>query len=81
MNSPDSVYDQLLAEYGIAGILFFLVFYAGYFIKYHRKKSYGLPLLLLLAGAFATGYWFEQLSIVIVFEAMMLLNIKEAKVQ
>ena len=80
MNSPDSVYDQLLAEYGITGILFFLLFYAGYFIKYHRKKSYGLPLLLLLAGAFATGYWFEQLSVVIVFEVMMLLNIKEAKV-
>ncbi|MEI9807328.1 MAG: hypothetical protein WDO16_05270 [Bacteroidota bacterium] len=79
MNSPDSVYDQLLSEYGLAGIVVFFFFYAGYYTKRYRKKSYGLPLLFLMAGAFAIGYWFEQLSIVIVFELLLLLDIKEAK--
>jgi hypothetical protein len=81
MNTPDSVYDQLLAEYGITGIIVFMLFYAGYFIRHYRKKSYGLPLLLLTAGAFAIGYWFEQLSIVVLFELLMLLNSKEANEQ
>lgn len=81
MNTPDSVYDQLLAEYGIAGMLCFILFYTGYFIRKHKVKSYGLPLLLLMAGALAIGYWFEQLSIVIIFELLMLVNIKETKEQ
>jgi hypothetical protein len=77
MNSPDSVYDQLLAEYGVAGLISFLILYVGYFSKTARRKSYGLPLLLFMLGAFAIGYWFEQLSVVIIFEFMMLLNMKD----
>lgn len=79
MNSPDSVYDQLLAEYGIAGLISFLVFYTGYFLKIGGRKNYGMPLLLLMAGAMAIGYWYEQLSIIIIFELLMLINSKEAK--
>jgi hypothetical protein len=81
MNSPDSVYDQLLAEYGLTGLTLFLIFYVAYFFSTRRKKSYGLPLLLFILGAFAIGYWFEQLSIVVVFELLMLLNKKEVKEQ
>ncbi len=79
MNSPDSVYDQLLAEYGITGLISFLVFYTGYFLKNGGRKNYGMPLLLLFAGAMAIGYWYEQLSIIIIFELLMLINRKEAK--
>ena len=77
MNTPDSVYDQLLAEYGIAGLVCFLILYVGYFLKSHRKKSYGVPLMILFAGALGIGYWFEQLSIIILFEVLMFINIKE----
>ena len=81
MNSPDSVYDQLLAEYGLAGIACFVLFYVVYFFKHGRAKSYGLPLLIFTLGAFTIGYWFEQLSIVIIFELMMLINYKEIREQ
>ncbi len=77
INSPNSVYDQLVAEYGMAGVLAFIIFYLGFFVKKLRKRSYGLPLLLILLGAFWTDYWYEQLSIVIFFELLMLINIKE----
>lgn len=79
LNTPDSVFDQLLAEYGLAGIIVFLVFYADYFSRTVKNKSYALPLFLLTLGAFAIGYWFEQLSIVIVFELMMMINNKDTK--
>ena len=72
-NSPDSVYDQLLSEYGLAGMLAFIIFYAGYFGK--QRKAF--PLIFIIGAAFFMGYWFEQLSIVIIFELLLLLDKKE----
>jgi hypothetical protein len=81
INSPDSLYDQLIAEYGLAGIFSFILFYIGFFVKHIRKLTYGIPLLLIVLGAFGVGYWYEQLSVVILFELLMILNIKETKEQ
>ncbi|HLY69689.1 MAG TPA: hypothetical protein VKR53_08160 [Puia sp.] len=77
INTSDSVYDQLLAEYGIFGLLAFAILYAGFFIRKTYNSVYALTLVLVLLGAFAAGYWFEQLSIVVFFELLMFLNIKE----
>lgn len=77
-NNPASVYDQLLCEYGVVGLVAFLIFYMGYFFRYRKQVSYGFALLLLLAGAFTVDYWYEQLSIVILFELMLFLDIKES---
>lgn len=79
IHSPNSVYNQLLGEYGICGLFAFLFFYIGFFLKNRRYLTYGIPLLLLLTGAFFIEYWFEQLSIVIVFELMLFLNMQENK--
>jgi hypothetical protein len=81
INSPDSIYDQLIAEYGLVGIICFIAFYLAFFIKEIKKLTYGIPLLLLFLGISGIGYWFEQLSVVIIFELLMLLNIKETKVK
>jgi hypothetical protein len=78
INNPASVYDQLLCEYGIIGLAAFFILYIGYFFSYRKQLSYGFPLLLLLVGAFTVDYWYEQLSIVILFELMLLLDIKES---
>jgi hypothetical protein len=74
VNEPDSVYAQLLGEYGLAGIACFFIFYMGFFIRNLRRLTYGLPLLLLMSTAFLTQYWFEELSVVILFEFLMLLD-------
>ncbi|SHN27819.1 hypothetical protein [Mucilaginibacter sp. OK098] len=76
-NSPYSVYDQLMAEYGLLGLLVFAIYYLGFFAKHHKTLTYGLPLLLLLMMIFFTDYWFEQLSVIVFFELLLLLNIKE----
>ncbi|HXB92739.1 MAG TPA: hypothetical protein VNU72_10630, partial [Puia sp.] len=76
VNKPNSVYGQLLGEYGLAGLLAFAIFYIGFFIRGLRSLSYGLPILLLMSAAFLTEYWFEQLSVVVLFELLMLLDRK-----
>lgn len=74
INKPDSVYGQLLGEYGLIGIGCFFLLYAGFFLQRSHSLSYGLPLLLLLGGSFFTEYWFEQLSVVALFEFLLLLD-------
>ncbi|MEI9943377.1 MAG: hypothetical protein WDN26_04080 [Chitinophagaceae bacterium] len=76
-NTPDSTYGQLLSEYGIVGLLSFLVLYIGSFISRFRVLTFGLPILLLLLASFFTEYWFEQLSIVILFELLVLTDFKK----
>lgn len=77
INNSDSVYEQLLSEYGLLGLFAFFIFYLGFFLKRMKQLTYGIPLLFLLTGIFFVGYWFEQLSIVVVFELLLFLNIKE----
>lgn len=76
-NSPNSVYDQLLAEYGLLGFIAFLIYYVGYFLKYYKSLTYGLPILMIVLCLFFIEYWFEQLSVLVFFELLLLLNIKE----
>jgi hypothetical protein len=77
-NSPFSVYDQLLAEYGILGLLAFIIFYAGFFVKHLRKLTYGLPVIALTFMVLFMDYWFEQLSVIVFFELLLFLDIKES---
>jgi hypothetical protein len=76
-NSPDSVYDQLLAEYGLLGVIAFFVWYIWYFLKHYKILTYGLPILLIVMAVMFIAYWFEQLSILVFFELLLLLDIKE----
>lgn len=76
-NSPDSVYDQLLAEYGLLGLIAFFVWYIWYFLKHYKTLTYGLPILLVVLAVMFIAYWFEQLSILVFFELLLLLDIKE----
>ncbi|HXB45041.1 MAG TPA: hypothetical protein VNV85_13325 [Puia sp.] len=77
VNTPDSTYDQLAGEYGLAGIAAFLLFYVGFFLKRTNDFSFSIAYLIIMLSAFATGYWFEQLSIVPIFELLMFLNVKQ----
>lgn len=70
-NMPNSVYNQILGEYGLIGLLLFLLLYLGFFWKNRKKLRPLLPLLLLLLLLFEVEYWFEVLSLTIVFELMI----------
>ena len=79
INNTGSVYDQILSEYGIIGILIFFIFYIWFFLKRYKVLSYGLPVLFLLLCAFFVEYWFEQLSIVILAELLLYMDLKQIK--
>ncbi len=81
INSPNSTYNQLVSEYGLAGLFSFAFFYIAFFVKQLSKRAYAIPLLLFMLGAFFIEYWFEQLSVVVFFELLVLLNIKETTVK
>jgi hypothetical protein len=78
-NSPFSVYDQLLAEYGLLGLLALFAFYLFFFAKHYATLTYGIPVMLLVMFIFFIDYWFEQLSVIVFFELLLFLNIKEGK--
>jgi len=78
-NNPFSVYDQLLSEYGLLGLAALLIYYLGFFAKQYQNLTYGIPLLLIISAFFFIDYWFEQLSLMVLFELMLFLNIKETK--
>jgi len=48
-----------------------------FFARHAKTFTYGLPALLLLLLIFFTDYWFEQLSVIVFFELLLFLNIKE----
>lgn len=77
-NSPDSVFGQMLGEYGALGFCAFVGLYLGYFIKRTRPNSYSIPVFILMTGAFFIGYWFEQLSIVVLFELLLFIDARKA---
>jgi len=79
INHPNSCANQLMGEYGLAGTLLFLVYYAGYFVRRFKFLSYGkiiFPLLLVFMGV---DYWFENLSVVVIFEVMILLDLQRER--
>lgn len=76
-NTPFSAYNQLLGEYGVIGIVCFIIFYVWFFLKRFRKLSYGRYLLPLCLMFLIFDYWFEHLSILIIFELLMLMDLKD----
>jgi hypothetical protein len=77
INTPNSTYTQLISEYGLAGMGVFFVFYIGFFARHIKKLTYGLPIIILMLGLFFMEYWFEQLSVLVLFELLLFVNIKE----
>jgi hypothetical protein len=76
-NSPDSVYGQLWGEYGITGLLLLIVTYLGFFARRLDWKGYTAPIFLLMVLAFGVDYWFEQLSVLVLFELLMFTDLKK----
>ncbi len=79
-NTPNSVYAQIMGEYGLLGLLFLGICYLYWFFRNRVRDGYTVLLLLLLCGLFFIDYWFEQLSIVILFELFFFMDQKKKPV-
>lgn len=76
---PSSFVNQLLGEYGVVGLLLFLLTYVWFFIKHYRRLSYGKYLLFLMGGFLLFDYLFEYLSVVCIFELLMFLDMQRSR--
>lgn len=76
-NQPFSVYNQIAGEYGLIGLTFFIMLYLWYWVKRFHQLSYGKILLISLLGYFLLDYWFEYFSVVLIFELLMLADLKK----
>jgi hypothetical protein len=74
-NMPFSVYNQLLGEYGLIGFTLFIICYILYFLKKWKKLRYGRILLPIVLLFFISDFWFENLSLVLVFELLIFMDI------
>ncbi|MFM6924155.1 MAG: hypothetical protein ACKOU7_01535 [Ferruginibacter sp.] len=81
VNSPNSTYDQLISEYGLAGLMSFVFFYILFFVKKLKKYSAAIPVMIFMLGMFFIDYWFENLSVVILFELLLFVNIKQTSIR
>ncbi|MES2131310.1 MAG: hypothetical protein V4506_03115 [Bacteroidota bacterium] len=75
-NLPFCWYNELLGEYGIIGLILFSLFYLGFFIKKIRLLTFGKLLLVTILIFFLFDYWYQRLSVMVLFELLMLLDIK-----
>lgn len=78
-NMPFSVYNQLSGEYGLIGCTIFVLFYVVYFLKRWKKLHYGRILLPIILLFFISDYWFENLSLVLVFELLIFMDISRSE--
>ena len=75
INMPNSIYNQVAGEYGFIGIILFAGMYLWFFAKRWRRLSYGLPLLLVTLAFLGFEYWFEMLTLTVIFEWLMFIDI------
>lgn len=79
-NQPFSFYNKIVGEYGLIGILLFLL-YVSYFYRRIKLLTYGKIILPLLLGFFMLDYWFEYFTVILFFELFMLLDIKRGQIE
>jgi hypothetical protein len=77
INSPNSVFNQLCGEYGSVGLALFVVFYLWFFLKRYKMLTYGKILIPLFVAFLCTDYWFENMSVVPLFELLLFLDMKK----
>ncbi|EGV43075.1 hypothetical protein BZARG_1638 [Bizionia argentinensis JUB59] len=75
-NQPFSFYNQIMGEYGLVGVLIFLLFYLGYVAKNWNILTYSKFAMACLLGYFLLDYWFEYFSVMVIFELLLMLDIK-----
>lgn len=81
LNMPNSVYNQLGGEYGLLGLLCFILLYLGFLLKHKAKLNAGVFISVILMMFLGMDYWFEYLSLVIVFDAIIFSEIYSKKLK
>ena len=75
-NQPFSFYLQMLGEYGLVGLLLFLLLYLGFLLSRWRYLSAeGKAMIIFVLLMLAIDYWFDYFSTMLVFEWLILIDL------
>lgn len=75
INMPGSVYNQVAGEYGLMGILLFVFLYLGFIWQQRKALKHGMFIALLVLGFMGFEYWFEMISLTVIFELLIYIEI------
>ena len=75
LNFPNSIYNHIAGEYGLIGILLVLVIYLGYFVTRYKSSAAAPYLIVLMMALGVAEYWFEMISLTLMFETMVLSDV------
>lgn len=76
-NQPFSFYNKIIGEYGLIGMILFIIYLSVFFRKY-KKLTYGRLILVAFLFFLFLDYWFEYFSVVIFFELFLFLDLKNS---
>ncbi len=79
VNLPNSTYNQIGGEYGVLGLIVFVLLYIGFLWKHRKKMVSGVFLSVFMLLFFGVDYWFESLSLTILFELLVFSEIFSVK--
>jgi hypothetical protein len=74
---PNNFFSQILGEYGLLGLALFVGFYITFFYRKTPNKLFLLILLTCSASFLLLDYLYEYFNVMVVFEMLLFLNIKE----
>lgn len=74
---PNNFLSQLLGEYGVLGLLIFVVFYVYYFFKRAHNKVFIVLLIGCIGSYLMLDYFFEFLNVMVIFELICLIEAKK----
>ncbi len=77
-NWPNSFYNQLLGEYGLVGLLLFMVFYVWRYARHLRRLSYGFWASALMIPIALLTYLVEPLCVLFFYELIMEKDLADA---
>lgn len=79
INNPRNIYNQLAGEYGLLGVILFVFFYIGYVFSNRRVLAVGgIVLVVFTVLLFGFEYWFEAMSLTVIFELLIMKKIEHA---
>lgn len=78
-NQPMSAYNQIIGEYGLLGVISFVLLYVLSFTKSWKSTPCIRVFIFFMAGIFLFDYWFEFLDVIIVFELLALYELSKLR--
>jgi hypothetical protein len=74
---PNNFFSQLLGEYGLTGVILFLVGYVFFFYRRVHSKTFFFILVFCVSGYLMLDYLFEFFNVIVLVEILLFMEIRQ----